>query len=162
MVSTFALIELQTLLTARAALLPVTGGVMAGFAVALFRGGLGRVLLSGKEPSIMRFASVGTLRCICGETHPEGAGADRRQICRSCGLEVVAADTTLLDKHLTTKEIKAMTASLRDAAMRASHLELPPTVTSITELHRYLDSPVPKILRTSATRPTAVEQQRVH
>jgi hypothetical protein len=162
MFSPFALIDLHTVLTTRAALVPVTGGVMAGFAIALFRGSLGRLPLFTKEPSLMSFASLGTLRCICGEKHPEGVAADRRQFCRSCGCEIVATNTAMLDKHLTKREIKAMTASLRNAAMRASHLELPPTITTIDELHRYLDSPIPKMPRTPPTHSAQVEQQRVH
>src|ERR1700676_784960 len=117
-----ALISLPTTLTASAAVLPITGGMMAGFTFALFRGSLGRIFLFGnrESESLMSFSSTGTLRCICGEKHPEGVTMDRRQFCRSCGCEVVASNTTLLDKHLTRKEIKAMTASLRRAAIRAS------------------------------------------
>ena len=165
MFSPLAFIDLHSVLSTHGALAPVAGGVMAGFAIALFRGSLGRLFLFGKEPeSLMNFASMGTLRCICGEQHPEGVGSDRRQFCRSCGCEVVAANTSMLDKHLTRKEIKAMTTSLRDAAMRASHLELPPTITTVDELHRYLNSPIPKYPLTPAARQSQsqVEQQRVH
>jgi hypothetical protein len=163
MLSPLASIDLRTILTARAALVPVTGGVMAGFAIALFRGSIGRLLLFGKEQeSLMNFSNLGTLRCICGEKHPKGIGVDRRQFCRSCGCEIVATNTALLDKHLTRKEIKAMTSSLSLAALRASHLELPPTITTIEELHEYLESPLPKVPRTVSTRPTEIQHHQVH
>jgi len=166
MLTPLALFDLPAILTTRAAL-PVTGGLMAGFAVAFFRGSLGQRLgLFGnrESDSLMNFSSMGTLRCICGTSHPEGVSLDRRQICRSCGCEVVASNTTMLDKQLTHKEIKAMTASLRKAAIRASHLELPPTITTIEELHRYLDSSEAKTPRMPppSNGSTTSEQHRVH
>jgi len=165
MFSPLALFDLPALLTTHAALAPVTGGVMTGFAFALFRGSLGRLFLFGnrESDSLMSFSSMGTLRCICGEKHPESVSMDRRQFCRSCGCEVVASNTTMLDKHLSRREIKAMTASLRRAAIRASHLELPPTITTVEELYRYLDGSEPKSSRTSPpTGSNKVEQQQVH
>lgn len=164
MVSPLALIDLHSVLTARSALLPVTGGVMTGFTVALFRGRLGRILFSGKDESnsLMNFASTGTLHCICGEQHPQGIARDRRQFCRSCGCEVVASDMTMLDKNLSKKEIKAMTASLQRAAMRAHHLELPPTITTVQQLNAYLASSEPREPRLAAARPSQVEQPQVH
>ena len=54
----------------------------------------------------------------------------------------------MLNKYLSPKEIKAMTKSLRRAAIRASHLELPPSITTVEELHRYLDTSEPKDPRT--------------
>jgi len=164
MVSPLALVDLRALLTARAALIPVTGGVMTGFAFALFRGSLGRLFLFGdkESESVMNFAALGTLRCICGEKHPAGVAVDRRQFCRSCGCEVGAVNTTQLERQLSQKEIKAMTESLRRAAIRASHLELPPTITSIDQLHQYLDSPETKNPKTPPTQPTQVNQPQVH
>jgi len=163
MLSALALIDLHTIFSARTALVPVTGAVVATFAFALFRGRIGRLLPFGKEQgSLMNFSSMGTLRCICGETHPKGVGVDRRQFCRSCGCEVAATNSTLFDKHLTQKEIETMTSSLQIAAMRASHLELPPTITTIEELQRYLDTPLPKIPRTPPTSPGQIRQQQVH
>jgi len=110
----------------------------------------------------MNFSSQGTLRCICGNEHREGAIADRRHFCRSCGCEVVHQDPAMLDKQISRKEITQMTRSLRRAALRASHLELPSSVTTIDELHRYLESSEPKNNRTPPTRPTSVEQPQVH
>jgi hypothetical protein len=165
MYSPLALLDLPAVLITHAALIPVTGGLMTGFAFAFFRGNLGRLLLFGnrESESLMNFSSLGTLRCVCGEKHPEGVAVDRRQFCRSCGCEVVASNTTMLDKHLSRKEIKAMTASLRKAAIRASHLELPPTITTVAELHRYLDSSEPKTSRTPPPSGSSqAEQHRVH
>jgi hypothetical protein len=164
MVSPLAFHDLHSILTARTTLIPVTGGVMTGFAFAMFRGNLGRMLLFGKSDStsLMNFSSTGTLRCICGEKHPEGIAADRRQFCRSCGCEVVAKNTAMLDKHLSKREIKAMTATLKRAAIRASHLELPPAITTVQQLNEYLAGSEPKQVRVIASQPTQVEQSRVH
>ena len=159
-----ALLDLRTLLSARAALIPVTGGIMTGFAFALYRGTLGRLFTSDvkESESIMNFSPLGTLKCVCGEKYPANMPADRRQFCRSCGCEVMAANTAELDRHLSPKEIKAMTQSLRRAAIRASHLELPPTITTIDELHQYLNSPEPKLPRTPPSHTTQVGQAQVH
>jgi len=137
---------------------------MTGFAFALYRGTLGRLFSSSvnDSESIMNFSPLGTLKCVCGEQHPAGVAVDRRQFCRSCGCEVMATNTAALDRHLSQKEIKAMTQSLRRAAIRASHLELPPTITTIDELHQYLNSAEPKAPRTPPTHPTHVGQPQVH
>jgi hypothetical protein len=164
MYSALALLELQTFLTNPTTLIPVTGGVMTGFAIALFRGSIGRLFHAGtrESDSLMNFSSMGTLRCICGEQHPAGVAADRRQFCRQCGCEVVAMNTTMVDKHLSKREIKEMTSSLRRVASRASHLELPPTISSISELHEYLESSAPRTLRTKSRQPTQIEQPQIH
>ena len=164
MYSLLALLDLRTLLTARAALVPVTGGIMSGFALVLYRGTLGRLFSSDVKDSesIMKFSPLGTLKCVCGETHPAGIGMDRRQFCRSCGCQVMASNTTGLDRHLSPKEIKAMTKSLRRAAIRASHLELPPTITTIDELHQYLNSPETELPRTPPSHNTHVGEAQVH
>jgi hypothetical protein len=163
MYSPFALLDLRSAFSAHSTLLPVAGGVMCGFAFAIFRGGIARILPSSRDSqSLMNFSSRGTLRCVCGVQHPEGMLADRRQFCRSCGCEVVAPNEEMLNKYLSPKEIKAMTKSLRRAAIRASHLELPPSITTVEELHRYLDSPEPKNERTPPTRPTQIQQPTLH
>jgi len=136
---------------------------MTGFAIALFRGSIGRLFVGSRESdSLMNFASLGTLHCICGEQHPAGAKADRRQFCRRCGCEVVATNAAMVDKHLSKREIKAMTTSLRRAAIRASHLELPPMITTISELHEYLESSEPKSIRTKFGKSAQVEHPQVH
>ena len=137
---------------------------MTGFAIALFRGSIGRLLLLGTRDSdsLMNFSSMGTLRCICGQQHPAGVKADRREFCRRCGCEVAATNSSMVDKHLSKREIKAMTSSLRRAAIRASHLELPPTITTISELHEYLECSSPKSVRTKTSQPAQVEQTQVH
>ena len=157
-------LDFRALLTARAALIPVTGGIMTGIAFALYRGTLGRLFASDVKDSdsLMNFSRLGTLKCVCGETHPDSVPADRRQFCRSCGCEVMATNSAQLDRHLSPKEIKAMTRSLRLAAIRASHLELPPTVTTIEELHQYLNSPTPKTPRTPPSHTTQVGPAQVH
>jgi hypothetical protein len=163
MYSPLALSNLGAFLTARTTLIPVTGGVMTGLAIALFRGSIGRLFTGSRESdSLMNFASLATLRCICGEQHPADVKADRRQFCRRCGCEVVATNTAMLDKHLSKREIKAMTSSLRRAAIRASHLELPPTITTVSELHEYLESSEPRSIRRKLNKSTQIEQHQVH
>ncbi len=164
MYSPLALLDLPALLANRAALIPVTGGIMIGLAFAIYRGTLGRLFASSVKDSesIMNFSPLGTLKCVCGEKHPAGVAVDRRQFCRSCGCEVMATNIAAVDRHLSQREIKAMTNSLRRAAIRASHLELPPTITTIDELHQYLNSPEPKVPRTPPTHSTQVGQAQVH
>ena len=164
MYSPLALLDLRAFLTTRTTLIPVTGGVMAGFAMALFRGSIGRLFLMGNRDSdsLMNFASMGTLSCICGERHPAGLKADRRQFCRRCGCEVAAMNQAMLDKHLSKREIRQMTTSIRRAAIRASHLELPPTITTVSELHEYLESAEPKTVRGKSRPVTQIEQGQVH
>jgi hypothetical protein len=124
-------------------LLPVVGGVMFGLAI-IFRGRIARSL-SRNSTSLMNFSSLGRLRCVCGSQLPGSLPADRRHFCRTCGCEVIAQDEARLNRHISPKQIKAMTSSLRRAAVRASHLQVPPSVTTMQELHRYLDSRVHKL-----------------
>lgn len=138
---------------------------MASIAVAMFRGSLGHLLLmeTRSSESLMNFASQGTLRCICGESLPKGMAGDRRQFCRACGCEIVPPNSQLLDKHLSPQEIRAMTASVRKAAIRAGRLDLPPTITTIEELNAYLVSTTPKISRIGNTTPVSpARHSRVH
>jgi hypothetical protein len=159
--SPLAFIDLHSLMALHRAFLPVAGGACLGIAFSLFRGG--RFSASEDRASIMHLAALGSLRCICGADTRDGAMKDRRQFCRSCGCEIVAANRELLDKQLSSREIKAMTRSLRRAAIRASYLELPPSVTSIDELHRYLASVEPKRYRIEETaQPVPVERTQVH
>ena len=149
-------------LAARSALIPVSGALVAGLSFLLFRGRLSqtRSFSSSESSSIMNFSSLGTLRCVCGAEHREGVTADRRSFCRSCGCEVVPQNPAMLDKHLTSREIKNITRSLRRAAIRASHLELPPSITTVEELHRYLDEN-----QTAPSRnmpPPSIEQPQLH
>jgi len=162
--SPLALLELQSLLFSHTAIIPVAGGAFAGVPFALFRRPLAHFRPFGvrESESIMNFSSLGTLRCICGAEHMENALVDRRQFCRSCGCEVVATNPALLDKQLTKQEIVEMTRSLRHAAIRAAYMELPPSITTVEELHRYLDSSEPKSSRTPPTQSTPVEQPTVH
>jgi hypothetical protein len=137
---------------------------MTDFAIALFRGSIGRLfhMDTRESDSLMNFSSMGSLRCICGEQHPAGVAADRREVCRQCGCAVVATNSTMVDQQLSKREIKAMTSSLRRIASRVSHLELPPTVTSISELHKYLESSAPRTLRTESSQAVQVEQPQIH
>jgi hypothetical protein len=60
---------------------------------------------------------------------------------------------------LTAREIKRLTRSLRRAAARANHLELPPTITTIEALHRYLDANHDPSLNTAPA--TSIERRPV-
>ena len=158
-----ALSQLQSFLENHTVFMPVAGLACSGLAVALLRAPLDlRPFGVSESESIMNFSSLGTLRCVCGAEHSENAAADRRQFCRSCGCEVVTTDRSLLDKQLTRREIRAMTRQLRTAAMRARNLELPPSITSIEELNRYLAGGEPTSKLPPPSRPTTVEQPQVH
>jgi hypothetical protein len=69
---------------------------------------------------------------------------------------------SLLDKELTVAEIRAMTRQLRTAAIRSRNLELPPSITSISELNQYLAGSEPASKLPPPSRPTAVEQPQIH
>jgi hypothetical protein len=92
----------------------------------------------------MSFAPLGRLRCVCGLQLPAGILADRRHFCRTCGCEVIAQDQARLSQNVSPKEIHAMTKSLHRAAIRARNLKVPPSVSTVEELHRYVDSRVHK------------------
>ena len=129
-------VSLQSLF-AHEATLPLAGGAFAGLAFALFRSPV-RPFGIRESESLMNFSSLGSLRCICGPRHPAGVESDRREVCRSCGCEIVNADETLLNHHVSREEARKITRDLRDAAIRASQLELPPSVTSVAALQQYL------------------------
>jgi hypothetical protein len=160
----FAFLDLRTALASPGILIPVAGLVLCGVAVALFRGSLNRIwpLSNQNSKSLMNFSSLGTLRCVCGAQHPNALGADRRQFCRSCGCEVIATDAAALDRKLSSRDIKSMTRSLRKAAVRASHLELPPAITTVDELHLYLENSEPKARRARTGQSAGAEQPQVH
>ena len=133
-----AAVSLQELFS-HEAMLPVTGGAFAGLALALFRSPV-RPFGIRESESLMNFSSLGTLRCICGASHPESVGSDRREFCRSCGCEVAVVDETLLDRQISKGDAQKLTRELRDAGIRASRLGLPPSITSLAELKLYLAS----------------------
>ncbi len=155
-----ATLSLQTLL-AHQAMLPAAGGVFAGLTFALFRSPV-RPFGIRESESLMNFSSLGTLRCICGPGHPASIKSDRRQFCRSCGCEIAAVDETLLHRKVSKAEARKMTRELRDAAIRASHLELPPSVTSVTALQQYLSGDAKQSKRTMPKRQPAVIAESTH
>jgi hypothetical protein len=160
--SLWLLKDLHTVLLTRAAVVPATAGAVCGLACAVWRRGMG---WARRDPrSLMSFSSNGSLRCVCGTQHPEGLLADRRQFCRACGCEVVPQNLAALEKQLSAKEIRAITRSLRLAAIRASHLELPPSIATVDDLHRYLSMSDSKQLRRSMPQvaATVVEQPVIH
>jgi len=158
--------DLHTLFTTRAALFPVTAGAVCGVACAMLRGRLGWSGLGISDSrSLMNFSSNGSLRCVCGTQHPAGLIADRRQFCRSCGCEIVLQNQAMLDKQLSAKEIRAITRSLRLASIRASQLELPPSIKTVEELHRYLAASESRPRRRAmppASTSNVAEQPTVH
>ena len=155
-----AAVSLQNLF-AHEAMLPVAGGAFAGLAFALFRSPV-RPFGIRESESLMNFSSLGTLRCICGSNHPASVESDRRQFCRSCGCEVVAADETQLNRRLSKGEVRKMTRELRDAAIRASRLELPPTVTSVAALQQYLSGGARQSTRRIPSRQPSVIVESSH
>ena len=159
-----ALSHLSLFFASHTALMPVIGLACSGFAIALLQtpGEALRPFGVSEAESIMNFSSLGTLRCICGAEHSNNAAEDRRQFCRSCGCEVVRVDTAQFDKHLTRKEIKAMTRNLRNAAIRAKNMELPPSITSIEELNAYLATAEPNDKMPPPSRPTTIESPTIH
>ncbi len=118
-------------------MLPVAGGAVAGLAFAFFRSPV-RPFGVRESESLMQFSSLGTLRCICHASDLGTVEPDRRQFCRSCGCEVAAVDRGLLDREVSQREARRLTRELRDAAIRASRLELPPSITSVAALQGYL------------------------
>lgn len=142
------------------ALLPAAGGVLTGATFALSRSPV-RPFGIRESESLMNFSSLGTLRCICGPTHSESSGLDRREFCRSCGFEVVPVDEAWLKVEMSKAEVRRKTRELRQAAIRAAHLELPASITSVLELQQYLSSDVTKVLRSSAGSQSTVEQPQV-
>jgi hypothetical protein len=164
MQSSLALVDMRSFLSTHMAIVPLGIGALVAASLVVFRGSLAtfRPFGPSESESVMNFSKNGTLRCICGAEHSSVDFPDRRQFCRSCGCEVVEQDRSLLNKQLSKQEIKVMTRSLRRAAIRASHLELPPSITSIHELHQYLKSDEPKDTRTPPTRPTTLKQPQVH
>jgi hypothetical protein len=159
-----ALTHLPLFLANHSAFMPVLGLACSGFAVALLHtpGDAIRPFGVSEAESIMNFSSLGTLRCICGAEHMDNQIEDRRQFCRSCGCEVVKVDTSLFDKPLTRREIQAMTRNLRNAAIRARNMELPPSITSIDELNEYLATAQPNDKMPPPSRPTTIEQPQIH
>ena len=158
-----SLSHLPAFLANHTALMPCAGLACSGIAVALLHSPAAAHPFGVNESdSIMNFSSLGTLRCICGAEHAENPAPDRRHFCRACGCEVVAVDTQLFEKQLSRREIKAMTRQLRSAAIRARNLELPPSITSVEELNRYLSESQPKRKMPPPSRPTPVEQPQIH
>ncbi len=135
-----SLFEIRSIVASHSLLFAASALSGCGAAFALV-GGPGfrlRPFEVGEQESIMTFSSLGTLRCICGAEGREEAVVERRQFCRACGCEVVSAEAGRLEQSLTRAEIKERTRTLRKAAVRARYRELPPSITSITELNRYL------------------------
>jgi hypothetical protein len=158
-----ALSHLQSFFENHTVFMPVAGLACSGLAVALLRAPLDlRPFGVTESESIMNFSSLGTLRCVCGSEHTQNAINDRRQFCRACGCEVVHTNRSLLDKQLSRSEIRAMTRQLRTAAIRSRNLELPPSITSITELNQYLAGDEPTSKLPPPSRPTAMEQPQIH
>ncbi len=154
-----AAVSLQNLLS-HAAMLPVAGGAFAGVTFAFFRSPV-RPFGVRESESLMNFSSLGTLRCICAKSHPEFLGADRREFCRSCGCQILVPDPTLLDCQISKEQARKLTREMRDAAIRASRLELPSSITSIEELQQYLASDTKKSPRPVSLRQPPVEQTQV-
>jgi hypothetical protein len=163
MLPTFALFHSSAVVTYSVTVI-VAVGLFAEFSLAISRSRLGQIRLFGvrESESVMNFSSLGTLRCVCGARHANQGASDRRRYCRTCGCEVVQQDAAALERHLSQREIKAMTRSLRRAAILARNLELPSSITSIAELNQYLESPEPKTPRNPPTQPTTFEQPQIH
>ena len=105
--------------------------------------------------SIMQFARLGTLTCLCASRHAVKTDADRRQVCRECGCLAPACEGELLDRAASAAEIQVIVGSLRLAGVRARGVDIPETVQSIQELHAYLDGYRGKRGRKPPRRPNA-------
>jgi len=111
----------------------------------------------------MNFSTLGSLRCICGTDHVEPEFRDRRQVCRACGCEVIAQSTAQYDRALSQSEIRIMTRELRNAAIRASRVELPPSIATLEDLKAYLSTaPASHRRPVSPTQVTPIEQQHIN
>jgi hypothetical protein len=163
MQSALAVLRLFGVSAAHPALIAVTGAAFATLAFTIFRKPLARLRLfdTSESESIMNFSSLGTLRCVCGAAYQEGLAPNRRRFCRICGCEVVKQNREMLEKRLTPREIEQLTLRLRRAAIRSRSLELPPSITDIDELHRFLGS-YEDIPSRNVPPPTSVKQSRAH
>ena len=76
---------------------------------------------------------------------------------------MVQADQSLLDQQVSQTQARQLTRELRDAARRASRLELPASITCIAELQTYLATDNVKTRRpmTSNRSAEAVEQTQI-
>ena len=114
-----------------------------------------RPLGVSETESIMQFARLGTLTCLCNGRHATENDADRREVCRECGGVTVATAGDLLDRYASPAEIRAMTDSLQQAGIRAKGLEIPDDIRSLDQLNRYLDEYRGKKGRKPPRRPNA-------
>ena len=94
-----------------------------------------------ESESAMQFASRGRLRCICMEPRVKLAGQDRRQVCRSCGLEA-SPESKQVNHLLTSAEIRGVVRSLQVAGIRSAQYELPTSITTLRQLNEYLAAEV--------------------
>jgi len=158
-----ALSKLHTFFESHPAFMPVAGLACSGAAVALLRNPLEfRPFGISESESLMNFSSLGTLRCVCGAGHTNNGEPDRRSFCRSCGCEVVQTELSMLDEPLSRAEIRALTRQLRTAAIRARNLDLPPSITSMEDLNRFLEGNAPAGKIPPPSRPATVEQPQSH
>ena len=114
-----------------------------------------RPLGVSETESIMQFARLGRLTCLCSGRHAVETDADRREVCRGCGGQAEATEGDLLERYVSPGEIRAMTLSLKQAGIRARGIEIPGTIRSLEELHRYLDEYRGKRGRKPPRRPNA-------
>ena len=85
----------------------------------------------------MQFASLGRLQCICVAPRVRRPGVERRQVCRTCGLEA-SSQAKPVDRVLTAEEIRNVVKSLKVAGIRSAQYELPGTITTLRQLNSYL------------------------
>ena len=91
------------------------------------------------KESIMQFSSNGKLPCICMPPRTKRPNPERRQTCRTCGLEIRLLSRNV-DRTLTRTEIEKAVKGLCLAGIRAGSLEVPSSVTSLRQLNAYLAS----------------------
>ena len=103
--------------------------------------------------SAMQFAQRGKLSCICMPLRARRPNPERRQICRTCGLEVRVLSRNV-DRHLTTGEIRAIERGLRLASIRSAALEIPAGVSTLRQLNAFLASDSLKAAKSESQVPT--------
>ncbi len=108
-----------------------------------------------ESESLMQFAALGSLTCICVSRNSGQTAADRREVCRVCGGLPVPIAAEVLDRQASTAEIEAHVESLRLAGVRARGMEIPSSVRNVQQLHAYLDQYCGKKGRKPPRRPNA-------
>ncbi len=88
----------------------------------------------------MRFAAHGRLTCICIEAQVKRPGVERRQVCRTCGLEYKHRTGNLLNREMSRQDIERVVRNLQTATHLSANIEIPASITNLRQLNVFLAS----------------------